>query len=447
MSNNPRKYILSGPAIFANDKSIGMVDSGGVLVSNGLIASVGNIDDIKKENPDTQEIKLGAGLLTPGLVNLHHHLYSTFARGWSPPGSPPKNFKQILEKVWWPLDEALRLDDIYYSALVGLGESLLSGVTSVIDHHSSQNQVHGSLESIERAFAEVGIRGSICFELSDRAGAEMFEAGLAETINALEKYQANSNNDIITPMVGLHASMTLSDRSLEKIAKASASYSPGYHFHLAEDKSDQIDAKEKYNMRAAERFHRFGLLNDKSLAIHGIHLDKNEIDILGSSGTNLVLCPRSNQNNAVGFPEWWNYDNVSIGLGTDGIGPDMIQEVKFGLYASRGVKKDPDFGFMLMGEMLLNKNPEIFENITGTKIGKLAPGYKADMIFWRYNSPTPLTAENIWGHYLYGLCKLKPDTVWVDGKRAVENGKIVSIDFDTVLSESRKLAASLWERI
>ncbi len=447
MSNNPQKYILSGPEIFTNDESIGMVDSGGVLISNGLITRVGNAEDIKKENPDTKEIKLGAGLLTPGLVNLHHHLYSTFARGWSPPGSPPKNFKQILEKVWWRLDEALQSDDIYYSALVGLGESLLSGVTSVIDHHSSQSQARGSLESIARAFAEVGIRGSICFELSDRAGTGIFEAALAETINTLEKYKANSNNDIITPMVGLHASMTLSNKSLEIIADATASYSPGYHFHLAEDKSDQIDAKEKYNMRAAERFHRFGLLNDKSLAIHGIYLNENEVELLNSTGTNLVLCPRSNQNNAVGFPEWWNYNNVSIGLGTDGIGPDMIQESKFGLYASRGVKKDPDFGFMSMGEMLLNKNPEIFENITGARIGKLAPGYKADMIFWRYDPPTPLTTDNIWGHYLYGLCNIKPNTVWVDGKRAVENCKIVGIDFDNALSESRKLAALLWERI
>ncbi len=113
-----------------------------------MIEKAGHAETIRKENPDSKEIKLGGGLLTPGLVNLHHHLYSAFARGWSPPGSPPENFKQILEKIWWRLDETLQSEDIYYSALVGLGESLLSGVTSVVDHHSSQNQVRGSLESI-----------------------------------------------------------------------------------------------------------------------------------------------------------------------------------------------------------------------------------------------------------------------------------------------------------
>ncbi len=139
-------------------------------------------------------------------------------------------------------------------------------------------------------------------------------------------------------MVGMHASMTLSDESLTKnLDLATKDSGAGYHFHLAEDKSDQNDAIKKYGRRATERFARFDLLNEKSLAIHGIHLDMAEIELLSKQEANLVICPRSNQNNSVGFASWWKYDGLKIGLGTDGIGSDIISEARCGdiLVASR----------------------------------------------------------------------------------------------------------------
>jgi len=444
--NNMAKKILTGPIIFTNSDDNPILESGAILMDNGKIRDVGQTDKIKKANPKVMVIDLGDGLLTPGLVNIHHHLYSSLARGWNPGGESPENFSQVLDRIWWKLDKALQTDDIYYSAVVGLCESILSGVTAVIDHHASYGTITGSLDAIAEAFNLIGAKGSLCFELSDRAGEDAFKTGIKETVKALKKWPSISKNSRLQAMVGLHASMTLSDRSLNRIKEATGEFDAGYHFHLAEDLSDQDDCQAKYKMRIAERFAKFGILRNKSLAIHGVHLNKAEIKLLKETGTNLALCARSNQNNAVGFPQWWNYKGVTIGIGTDGIGSDIIGEAKSALYISRHISQRPDFGFGLTGKLLLDNNPKIFRKITGHRIGKITSGYPADLVLWRYNSPTPISKDNIWGHYLYGLYNQPADSVWVDGKRILRQGEFIHFDHDELLAKARTAAKNLWER-
>jgi putative selenium metabolism protein SsnA len=447
LSNKSVKLIITGPAIFTNDDSMGLLESGAILIGNGQILEIGPLGQLRKTHTDVPVENIGTGLITPGLVNLHHHLYSSFARGWAVPGEPPQNFAQILERVWWRLDKALGRDDIYHSAIIGLCESIQSGVTAVVDHHASQNTVRGSLELIADAFNLVGLRGSICFELSDREGEKIFDTALKESVNALSKWPVGTKGERISAMVGLHASLTLSDVSLKKIADATKIYDTGYHFHLAEDAIDQKESLAKHGIRATERFANFGILNEKSLAVHGVHLEKSEIELLRNAKVNLALCPRSNQNNAVGFARWWEYDGVTIGWGSDGIGSDILNEAKSALYLSRHIKRDPDFGFGQVGDIMLNGNPNIYTKLTGQKIGRLAQGYPADIVFWNYQAPTPISADNILGHYLYGLYNQKADSVWVDGQRILKGGQFVNLDYEKLMAESRQMAKALWERI
>lgn len=441
------ELILISPNIFTNNEAGPFIESGAVVIRDGAVADIGDDREIRKKYPKARYQDLGEGLLTPGLVNLHHHLYSSLARGWNPAGEPPANFPQVLDRIWWRLDKALELDDIYYSAMVGLCESVRMGVTTVIDHHASQHIIEGSLAAIAKAYKQVGLKGSVCFEITDRGGPEVFKAGLKETIYGLCKWQEFNSESRLKAMVGLHASMTLSDMSLQKIREATVGYDVGYHFHLAEDESDQVDSLSQHGTRATQRFAKYQMLGEKSLAIHGVNLDKDELKLLADSKTNLAICPRSNQNNAVGIPRWWEYDGVSIGLGTDGIGSDMISEAKSGLYISHHEKHDPSFGFGEMAGMLLNSNPHIFEKITGHKVGRIAPGYPADLVFWKYDSPTPIDGNNIAGHYLYGLYNHQADKVWVDGKNIFADGKFIDFDYGEIASQAKTAAKKLWERI
>jgi len=436
--------IITAPLIFTNDDRNTVHQPGAVVIDNGLIVDVGSAGDIKALYPDTPFENIASGIITPGLVNLHHHLYSSFARGWNP-GRSPKNFPAILRDIWWRLDEALNLEDIYYSALVGLCDSVLCGVTAVVDHHSSQKAIAGSLDAIARAFDAVGLRGSLCFELSDRCGETAFEDGLRETVGALQRWPGNGNR--LAAIIGMHASMTLSDLSLTKISALAGQYSIGCHFHLAEDQCDQSDSLEKYGMQVAERFAGHGLLGEKSLAIHGVHLSQYEIELLRSTKTNLAICPRSNQNNAVGTSRWWEYEGVKVGLGTDGIGSDIINEAKSTLYITRHESGNPAIGFAEVCDLLLKNNPAILEKMSGIKTGRIAKGFPADLVLWDYDPPTPFTAENIRGHYLYGLSNCRADSVWVGGKKILDGGHFVTLDYPETMACARELAGKLWARL
>jgi cytosine/adenosine deaminase-related metal-dependent hydrolase len=191
----------------------------------------------------------------------------------------------------------------------------------------------------------------------------------------------------------------------------------------------------------------YDILGPKSLAVHGVHLNDSETEILRETETNLAICPRSNQNNAVGITKWWKYQGVKLGFGTDGIGPDVINDAKAGLYMAHLESGDPSMGFDAASDMLINSNPGIFEKIIGIKCGKLERGYCADMVLWDYDSPTPIASSNIGGHYLYGLCNSRANTVWIDGKLVLNNCEFPELDYPAITAITRELAAKVWKRV
>ena len=249
---------------------------------------------------------------TQGMVCAHHHLYSALARGMPAPPRTPEGFLDILELVWWRLDVALDLETIEWSAKLGALEALERGTTCIIDHHESPNAIDGSLSVIADACAEVGVRVNVAYGITDRhpggfdASRGMTDgarAGLAEC----ERFIKDGGNG----MVGVHAAFTCSDESLEAAAGLAADLGVGVHIHVAEGHADRGAAT-----RLAD------LTTDGWLLIHGVHLPDDH----GLRGT-IVHNPRSNMNNAVGYAAPTRFTNP-VGLGTDGIGADMVDEFR-----------------------------------------------------------------------------------------------------------------------
>ena len=186
------------------------------------------IGKAREEDHDIQKIDLCGRLVLPGLLNPHHHLYSALATGLAPIG-PTNNFQQILDNLWWHLDRSMDEESIYYSAMNGLMQSIRYGVTTVIDHHASMNAISGSLNIIKKAFKEVGIKGVLCYEISDRMG----EVSLQEQIDEnIDFWTANQANERIQGLLGLHANFTLSEKSMEIISKEKFDALP-IHIHYA----------------------------------------------------------------------------------------------------------------------------------------------------------------------------------------------------------------------
>ncbi|MCP4692209.1 MAG: amidohydrolase family protein, partial [Desulfobacterales bacterium] len=176
-------------------------------------------------------------LVTKSFVCGHHHIYSTLARGMPAPVKTPENFLETLKYIWWSLDKRLDLEMIKASALASALYCAKNGVTFIIDHHSSPFAIAGSLDVIKEAFEKVGVRGLLCYEMSDRDGEAARENGLVETENFLEAGGPG--------LVGLHASFTVGDDLLKRAVDLAGRFDSGIHVHAAEDPADQDLTLEK----------------------------------------------------------------------------------------------------------------------------------------------------------------------------------------------------------
>src|SRR5437899_7219250 len=281
-----------------------LIEQGAVLIQGGRIAALGPDTALRQQYPDADYADANGGLIMPGFLCTHTHFYGAFARGMAIPGEPPRNFPEILKKLWWRLDKLLTLEDTRASAEVFMVDAIRNGTTCVVDHHASPNAIEGSLDVIAAAVEQAGIRACLAYEVSDRDGPAVIDGGIREnerfirSLRAERKQQAEAG--MIAASYGLHASFTLSPATLERCASGGAAAGVGFHIHVAEDASDENDSMTRYGMRVAVRLESNHILGPRSIAAHCVHLNSGEIGRLAETHTNSVHNPRSNLHNAVG---------------------------------------------------------------------------------------------------------------------------------------------------
>ena len=438
--------VIENGLIVTMDKQQRILKQGTVAVEDGKIIGVEKASEAKGKYKAEKVIDATGKIVMPGLICAHHHLYSTFARGMSIPGEPAKNFTEILEKLWWKLDNLLTKEDVYYSSLVPLIECVRNGTTTIVDHHESQSYQRGSLDEIARAVKEVGIRASLCLGTSDRYGRG--KEGLEENKRFLSLLNSQPS-ELLNGMIGLHATFTVDDATLDESVKLARKYDVGVHVHCAEDKVDEDQSLKKYNMRVIERLNSHGALGEKSIAVHCVHVDEKEMDILKATGTNVVHNPESNMNNAVGCADVLGImeKGINVGLGTDGMSSDMLAQMRCAYLLQRHVKKDPRVAFLEAPAMLLNNNPKIVERVAGWRVGEIAEGALADMVLIDYFPPTDLNENNFLGHLIFGLVDATVDTTVCNGKILMENKKLVDLDEKSIAQKASQLASELWKRL
>ncbi len=434
--------LIEGGTVITMGAENRVISPGGVVIEGTDVIKVGPLEKLRSEYSSAEVLDARKKIIIPSLVNIHHHLYSTFARGFAPPGEPARNFTQILENLWWKLDRALFREAIYLSAAVPLMESLRHGVTAVIDHHESQSYQIGSLDEIKRAVEEAGMRAVLCLGASDRF--DRGERGVVENERMLRKESEN-----VMGMVGLHASFTVNDDTLKRSVQLAEEFNTGIHVHCAEDGSDQEKTRRMYSKEVVERFRDAGVLGEKSLLIHCIHISDREMEMIRESGTSVAHNPESNMNNAVGYsPVLRMYNSgIDVGIGTDGMSSDMLSQARCAFLIARHQERDPTVGFSEIPAMLLENNPRILNKITGWDYGEISEGGRADIAILDYSPATPLTADNLYGHLLFGMVSSFVDTTISGGRIVMRHGKITVFDEEEIYAASRETAEKVWERI
>jgi cytosine/adenosine deaminase-related metal-dependent hydrolase len=402
---------------------------GDILVEEGLQGGLHFIgEDAKLPGRPGTTIDCVGKLVTKSFAIGHHHVYSALARGMPPPDRKPVNFREILQTIWWTLDKCLDKEMIRYSALVTAMAAAKAGSTFVIDHHASPGCIGGSLDIIAEAFDEVGVSHLLCYEVTDRDGRDKALMGLRETERYLEKRQG---------LVGMHASFTVGDASLEAAAGLIQQFSTGAHVHLAEDLYDQEHCLHHYGKRVMERWHEAGILNaSATILVHGLHLDDREREIFRGNPCWLAQNMESNLKNKVGF---FNGDRLGerIMLGTDGMHSDMMQSVRMAFFAGQKFDK---IDFAEAYHRLRNVHRYLSTN-------RFVGDSDNCLVVMDYDNHTEINQDNFIAHLLFGMQSGHVTDVIANGRLIVSNRDVVLVDQEKILHEARDVSRRLWQRM
>lgn len=444
----PADLLVGNGRLITRDDTEPFLDDGCVVIRDGLILAVGPTADLRRAHPSAPFLDAQGRVIMPGLINTHTHLYSAFARGIALNGPLPANFVETLERLWWRLDKALTLDDVYLSAMAGFIDCIRNGVTTIFDHHSSPHAVRGSLFRIADAARQTGLRTCLCYEVSDRDGAEVAAQGIAEN-RAFLQYCKDAPDDRSRTLFGLHASFTLSDKTLALCRTVAADFEAGFHVHTAEALSDVDHCLRTHGKRVVERWFDFGILSPRTLAAHCVHVSEHEISLLRETKTSVVHNPQSNMSNAVGCAPILEMlrQGVRVGLGTDGYTADMFESMKAAGLLQKHHAGDPRAACAEPPAMLFRHNAAIATECFGHPVGNLIPGAHADLILIDYDPPTPLHAGNLNSHALFVFSGRAVSTTIIGGQIVMRDRQLLSIDEREVLANARVAATALWNRM
>jgi len=404
--------------------------------------------DLTARYPQEEKLDAGGQYVMPGNICAHTHFYGAYSRGMAIPGSPAKDFPEILEKLWWPLDKSLDDEAVKYSALVCMIDAIKHGTTTLIDHHASPYAIDGSLDLVAEAARETGLRCSLCYEVTDRDGEDRSKAGIRENVRFIRRVE-QEKNPLLAATFGIHASLTVSDATLER-CRAEIPSGYGFHIHVAEHSVDEYDSLTKTGKRVVDRLHQFGILGDRSIIVHAVHVDAKEIAYLAETKTWVSHQPRSNMNNAVGLPavESMMRAGIKVCMGNDGFSNAMWEEWKTAYLAHKLWNLDPRrMGGYDLVEMAVYNNQQLAQTqFGGVPVGVIAPGAWADLIFVDYKPFTPFTGGNAPWHILFGFNESMITTTMVAGKVLMRDRKILVLDEAAVMEEALRIAPQVWER-
>lgn len=381
-------------------------------------------------------------LIMPGLVLGHTHLYSALAAGMPAPARTPGNFREILELIWWKLDEALDSQSVRLSAVAAGCRAALCGVTTIIDHHASPNSIAGSLDEIRAGLDAVGQRGVLCYEVTDRHGAAGREAGLTESRRFLQSC-ASSTDHRFAALVGGHASFTLSDEALASMARLCDEFSRGAHIHCAEAVADDEESLRLFGAPALERLERHGLVRPGTILAHCTHLSAEKIRRVQQAGAVIAHNPRSNMNNQVGYANTSVMREGPVVLGTDGIDGDLFAESATAYFQARNHRSSADMADVVRW---IAESARFASQSLGVTLGRLTPGAAADIVLLDNLPAQPVHTDNFLGHWFFGLGSRHVESVMARGQWIVRNREIVSADALHQLENLPTVARRVWEK-
>jgi cytosine/adenosine deaminase-related metal-dependent hydrolase len=414
---------------------------GWVLIASGRVEAVGG-----SIPPDAGErIDLGGAVVTPGLVNTHHHLYQTLTRARAQQADLFTWLRELYP-VWAGIDE----ESVYAAARTGLAELALSGCTTVFDHHYVFPQgSSGLIEAEVRAARELGVRivasrGSM--DLGESNGGLPPDALVEELDDVLadtERLAALQDDDgRVQIAVAPCSPFSVTGRLMRESAELARKAGVKLHTHLAETIEEEAYCQDLYGCRPVEYLRDLGWIEEDVWCAHCVHLSDEDVAAFGSDGVGVAHCPTSNMRLGAGIaPVRPLLDaGVRVGLGVDGSASnergDLLFEVKQALLVARArggpaamTARDALRLGTRGGASLLGRDD----------IGSLEPGKRADIAVWRTDTLQMAGSRDL----VAGLVLSAPhraDRLYVGGEEVVRDGRLTRADEDEIARHHRAQA-------
>lgn len=421
-----------------------------LYIKDGRIGEIGSNREMVEKYPHEERLDADGQYVMPGNINAHGHYYSAFAVGIGVPGEAPITLPTILTQLWWPFDLALSEEDVRYSVYNGVIDSIKHGTTTLFDHHSSPNCADGILDLMSEVVEQAGVRSVLCFEVTDRNGESLAKAGIQENarfVHRCSRERVAENR--VKANFGVHAPMTVSEDTLAACREA-VPEGTGFHLHVAEHEYDQVRSIAMSGTRSVDRLLKHEILGERSILAHAIHLDAKEVNLIAETNTWVSHQPRNNQNAADGVAEIDSYlrTGVRACLGNDGLSNTMWREAEAAYFLQKITHRD---GRRLPGDKLLEmsiyNNAELASRyFEEAPLGVIEVGAYADLIFVDYDPATPMTVENLAGHFVFGMNESMITTTIVDGKVLMKDRELTTLDESEIKAKSREIVPAFWER-
>jgi 5-methylthioadenosine/S-adenosylhomocysteine deaminase len=416
------------------------IEPAGVTLSgHALAVNGGNIlallpdEEARQRFRPRQTMDLPGQVLLPGLVNLHTHAAMSLLRGYA---DDLPLMRWLSERIWPAEARHAGPEFVRAGTLLACAEMLRGGVTTF-------NDMYFYPDAAAEAARQVGMRAVlgivvIEFPTSYAADADDYLAkGLAVRDGLI-------NDPLLSFCLAPHAPYTVADKTFKKIVTLAGQLEIPVHVHLHETRHEIEESQQEYGMRPLERLRRLGLLGPQLIAVHGVHLDASEIDLLAHEGCHLAHCPSSNLKLGSGIPPMSAVQarGLNFGLGTDGAASnnrlDLFHEMRHAALLAKGASQNAE---TLDAHATLHAATLGGARALGLdgKIGSLLPGKAADLCAVRLDEWLIQPCFDPASHLVYVAGREQVSHTWVAGKLAMSNGIPSQINISELLD-----LAGLW---
>ena len=441
--------IENGTVVTVNDEGQ-VLEPGYVLIEADRITSVG-------EGPASAEVRgrvdtvIDASLMAvmPGMVNAHTHLFQTFIRGLA----DDKPLLEWLAAAIWPVAKALREEEAYLAAMVGLVENIRSGSTSVNDHHYIHTEP-GNDDAVFRAAEESGVRFMMARGWADMNYHEAFmetEGYIVKEMTRLREVWHGKHDNRLRLQFGPLIPWGCSDQTMRRTFELAKAWGMGTHIHVAESRAEVEIDLDKRGLRHIEWMDSLGVLDSSVQLVHSVWLNDEELQMIARNGAVVVHCPVANMYLASGvarIPEMCRL-GITVALGTDGPGSNNSQDMMEVLKTTALLHKvDTLDAMILLPEDVLWMVCRGGSGSFGLpdQIGSLEVGKKADIVLVDLNTPFAMPVHRVPSALVYNINAREVDTVIVNGEVLMRNKEILFVDEEALLAEAREACARLFKR-